>query len=72
MLQSTVRLSNNDSLRRDPWISLGKGNRIDFMGGLGVGGDEDRSNQMGKGRLRLRVQGETMEIMGYLGVNVEI
>lgn len=30
--------------------SLGKENRIDFMGGLGTGGDEYNGNQAGAGR----------------------
>jgi hypothetical protein len=37
MLQSTdpERLSNKEGSRWDTWISLGKGNGIDFASGLG-------------------------------------
>ena len=38
----------------DAWISLGRGNRRDFVNGLRSGGDENMSNKVGgvqKGRL---------------------
>lgn len=49
MLQSTEpeRLSNKEDLRGDARISLGKGHRIDFMGGLGVGKVGNRGISVG-------------------------
>lgn len=40
------RLSNKEDLRGDTRISLGKGNRIDFMGGLGAGEVGNRGDQV--------------------------
>ena len=39
MLQSTdpEKLNNKDGSRGHLWLSLGRGNRTEFMGGLGMG-----------------------------------
>ena len=44
MLQATdpEKLSNKDNSRANTWISLGRKARIDFVGGLEVGGDRNR------------------------------
>jgi hypothetical protein len=41
MLQSTdqKRINNKGGSREDTWISLGRGNRIDFLDGLKIGVD---------------------------------
>lgn len=41
------RLINKEGLRGfSTWISLGRGNGIDFQGGLGTGGDMNRRDQV--------------------------
>jgi hypothetical protein len=48
MLQSTdpeTLNCNKEGFRGDAWISLGRGSRIDFVGGLGIGGDGNERNQ---------------------------
>lgn len=51
MLQSTdlEQPSNKKGSRKDAWISLRRGNRIDSAGGLGAGGDRKRRSQVGEG-----------------------
>jgi hypothetical protein len=51
MLQSTdpERLSNKVGSRLDAWIFQGRGNRIDFVGGLG-------QVRMGMGGIRSRMK----------------
>jgi hypothetical protein len=58
MLQITdpERLSNKECLREDAWISLGRGNRIDFTSRLG----ECRDRNM-----RKRILGEMSGIGGH-------
>ena len=49
----------------DAWISLGKENRIDFEGGLGVGGHGNRSDQVGETGTKGKTTkiGENLEVM---------
>lgn len=51
-------------------IYLGRGNKIDSVGGLGVLGGGNRRDQVGA--MRKRVQGETAGIGGHLRDSVEI
>lgn len=48
MLQSTdpEMLSNKKGFKDDTRISLGRGNRITFVGGLGVGWNGNRRDQV--------------------------
>lgn len=46
---------------------LGKGNGIDFIGGLELDGDGNRRNLV-EGGLRERVQDKTIAMGGYFGV----
>lgn len=39
------RLRNKEVSKVNTWISLGRGNRIDVVGGLGEGGNGNRRNQ---------------------------
>lgn len=43
---------------------LEKGNRRNFTGGLGVGGDENRRNQVGGGGRKFRERRLALEGMG--------
>lgn len=56
------RLSNKEGSRGDTRISLRSGNRIDFVNGLGVGGDGNRKGQMRE--WRERALGETTGMGG--------
>lgn len=44
---------------------LGKGNRLDFKGGLGAGGDEKRMDRIGRDRMEEERQ---LGWRGHLGV----
>lgn len=43
------------------WIFLGRGHRVDFLGGLGAGGDWNRRDQEEGRRWRMRMLGQTAE-----------
>lgn len=45
-------LSNKEVPKGNTWISLGRRNKIDFVGGVGVGGNGNRSYKV---RVRERV-----------------
>ena len=49
----------------DAWISLGRGNRIYFTNGLGVGGNGNRKDQVGRDGGE-RILEETLK-RGHLG-----
>ena len=59
MLQSTdpENLSDKEDLRGDTWISLGRENRINFVDGLGVEGDEN-----GRYQVRGGMEGDITEM----------
>lgn len=74
MLQSTDprRLSNKEGSRVDTWISLGRG-RIEFIGGLGVGGDgnmKDRARMGGSKGESIRRDGWNWGILGGCSGNL--
>lgn len=61
------KLGKKESSRGDAWISLGKGNRLDFAGGLGVGGNRTERDQVVGMRCREKVWKETVGVGRYLG-----
>ena len=42
------KLSNKETSKGNTWISIGKGNRINFSGELGEGRDLNRREQVGQ------------------------
>ena len=55
----------------DAWISLGRGNRVEFAGVLGVHEDGNRKDQLNLGGQRERVLGEMIGIGWILGSDVK-
>jgi hypothetical protein len=64
MLQSTdsERLNHKKGLGRDAWISLVRKNLTDIAGGLRVGGDRNRRDQVGRRQRERIILGETTGI----------
>lgn len=67
MLQSTdlERVNNKEGSREDACVSLGRRNRTDFVGGLGIGRDGNKRGEMGDGK-REKVLREATGIGGGL------
>lgn len=62
--QTQRGLSNKESSRGKAWISLGRGDRIDYVGILEVGSEGTGETSLGRKQWRERVQGETTGTWG--------